>query len=152
MFTIILFTLVALICGFFIIKLGIRDGEIFSSLGIVVPLWIGLSMFAYLPLKFEGLYRGYSVGERTGYITKMAEKGIIFKTIEGQIQAGTGNMSALQEPFDFTIRKSRPDLIVLADSVRTNSIKIKLHYIQWYIMPIYIGDSGYEVDRIEVLE
>lgn len=152
MVTIILFILIALICAFFIMKWAIDEEAIFEGIGLVLIVWIGLFFLSLIPMHFEGLYRGYGMGERTGYITKLSEKGIFWKTIEGQIQVGTGNMSALQEPFDFTIRKLRPDLIALADSLGTTSSRVKIHYVQWLVMPCYVGDSGYEVDDIEVLE
>ena len=152
MISIISFVLIGLVIAFFIVKWYVYEDEIAIGIRMTFLVWIGLAFVCILPLHCEGLYRGYSVGERTGYITKIADKGIIWKTIEGQIQVGTGNMSALQAPFDFTIRKSRPDLIALADSVGTSNVKIKLHYVQWLVMPYYVGSSGYEVDSIEILE
>lgn len=91
--------------------------------------------------------RGYSDGTREGYITKVSEKGIYWKTIEGQIQVGTGEMAALQNPFDFSIPKHRKDL---QEAITQNlGKKVRINYIQWLIMPYSIGDSGYEVVSIE---
>lgn len=93
-----------------------------------------------------GLYPGYSQGVREGYLVKISEKGMIFKTWEGQIQIGTGQQAALQEPFSFSIAKTRKDLY---EFVQTNlSAKVRIEYSEWICMPWRIGESGYEVISI----
>ena len=94
----------------------------------------------------SGLGKGYSSGIRSGYITKASEKGFIWKTYECEMQIGSGEMSALQEPWQFSIPKSEKDLF---DKVNGNiGKKAVVHYDQWLIMPARIGDSWYEATSI----
>lgn len=94
-----------------------------------------------------GLMSGYSDGVREGYITKVSDKGVVWKTWEGQIQVGTGEMAALQQPFDFSIPKNKRDL---HEAAMTNLGKrVRITYVEWLLMPYSVGSSGYEVVSIE---
>jgi len=95
-----------------------------------------------------GLWPDYGEGQREGYMTKISYKGVIWKTWEAQIQVGTGDMAALQEPFSFST-----DSQELADKIK-NSLgkKVSIHYKQWYIQPYRHGDTSYQLDTVELLE
>jgi hypothetical protein len=93
-----------------------------------------------------GLYDGYSEGYREGFVTKISHKGLIWKTWEGQMQVGVGELAALQEPFKFSMRDT--EVIKLVQSLAGDQ-RVKLHYTEWLIMPFKIGDSGYEIVKVE---
>jgi hypothetical protein len=98
-------------------------------------------------LSIEGLMPGYSTGEREGYLTKVSVKGFFFKTNEAQIQVGTGNMAALQEPFAFSI----PDEKLAIEANNLLGKRVRIRYSQWFVMPMTMGETPYECVEIEPL-
>lgn len=107
-----------------------------------------LAVVCYLAIPLGGgLIRGYSDGVREGYITKVSDKGVVWKTWEGQIQMGTGEMAALQQPFDFSISKNKRDLHEAA--MANLGKRVRITYVEWWVMPYSVGSSGYEVVSIE---
>lgn len=119
-------------------------GALFSLSGILL-----LSVITFYPVvaATTGLLPNYSKGERIGFITKISYEGVIWKTNELQMQVGTGNMAALQEPHPFSCSAE------VATQIKEHiGQKVKIHYTEWSIMPFRKGESGYWVDRIEWLE
>jgi hypothetical protein len=112
---------------------------------ICLFVWLLTTVFVVIPAvkATTGLLADYAVGERTGYLTKISRKGVIWKTWEAQIQVGTGDLAALQQPFEFSI--------VDEDLVRRLREKlgsrITLTYSQWVLMPYRHGESGYEAKK-----
>lgn len=104
-----------------------------------------LGIFAAIPLT-TGLMPSYSEGQREGYVTKLSHKGVVFKTWEGELQVGTGNLAALQAPWSFSV----PDKKVLSRVVSHDGRKVVVKYKQWLIMPYRLGSSG--VELLEVRE
>ena len=92
-----------------------------------------------------GLWDGYSTGERIGFITKASVKGIVFKTNEIQIQVGTGDMAALQEPQSLSV----PDNQLYAEIVDNLGKRGRFQYDEWLIQPYSHGESGYDVTGVE---
>jgi energy-coupling factor transporter transmembrane protein EcfT len=95
-----------------------------------------------------GLQENYSEGLREGYVTKLSNTGIIWKTNEGQLQIGTGQMAALQEPWHF----SCPDKDVWDRLNKLLGKKVRIRYRQWLLQPYSEGDSGYEVVSVMPLD
>lgn len=87
-----------------------------------------------------GFFDNYSTGTREGFITKVSVKGFIWKTNEAQIQVGTGQMAALQEPFSFSI--SDPDMALMVESYLGE--KVRIEYKQWLIQPYRYGETSYD--------
>jgi len=110
--------------------------------GAVMSLVGGLSLPPLISVT-GGLMPDYGTGERIGYVTKLSRKGVIWKTWEGQVQLGVGEMASLQSPFEFSV----PD-----EQVRQNvqaitgaKTRVCLTYKEWLRMPYWLGDSGYEI-------
>jgi hypothetical protein len=95
-----------------------------------------------------GLMNNYSEGVREGYITQLSRKGIIWETNEGQMQVGTGEMASLQTPWQF----SCPDESMWSKLNKSLGKKVRVQYRQWLFQPYSRGDSGYEIQNIEILE
>lgn len=95
-----------------------------------------------------GLLPGYSTGEREGYITKISHRGVIWKTWEGQIQVGTGNMAALQEPWGFSVVEEE----ILSEIQENLGNRVRVTYKEWLMQPFNRGSSGYEITSVGVLE
>lgn len=95
-----------------------------------------------------GLMPGYSEGERIGYVTKLTSKGVIWKTWEGEMQMGTGELAALQEPFHFSVIGSE----LWFELRHSQGKRVRLEYRRWLVMPYHVGSSGYQILDIEILE
>ncbi|MCP3681715.1 MAG: hypothetical protein GY861_03405 [bacterium] len=118
-------------------------------LGIL--LWFFLIVVG-LAFDFTGVYRGYANGSRTGYVVKASEKGLFFKTMEGQIQMGQGTNTGVQEPFQFCFTTlSEENKQKIFDALENGS-KVKAEYSQWLHSPMTICKSDYELVGVEALE
>lgn len=132
-----------------IIVFGIIGEGGYYKEGIIMIALIMAIIFSGLAFPIlgatTGFMQGYSVGEREGYITKLSIKGVFWKTYEGEMQIGTGEMAALQQPFPFSI----VDKGVLTAAEKNLGKKVRVKYEQWLIMPYRIGGSGYEITEIK---
>ena len=85
-----------------------RSEEIYVPLFLIGILILLLSIIM-VPWYFKlttGFMPTYSEGERIGYVTKLTAKGIFWKTWEGEMQMGTGELASLQEHFHFSVYDS----------------------------------------------
>ena len=146
---------VIILCVLILVGLQILiafQDKFFDKLMTSMFLWMIGPFIAFLlclPLipVTGGMLRGYSDGTREGFVTKLSEKGIVWKTYESQIQVGTGDMAALQTPFEFSVPKSNKELY---DKVKENlGKKVRVEYIEWFVMPYWVGSSGYELTNIQ---
>ncbi|MBI4991735.1 MAG: prepilin-type N-terminal cleavage/methylation domain-containing protein [Candidatus Harrisonbacteria bacterium] len=98
-----------------------------------------------------GVMPNYSTGERVGYVTKLSVKGVVFKTHEAQLQVGQGEQVATQAPFDFSVDKKSEAVLKKLSLAMERGNKVRLKYRQWLLMPVYVGESGYEVMEVQEL-
>ena len=105
-------------------------------------------LLALLPICLCACVPNYSDGVRSGTITKLSNKGLFFKSWEGQINLGgmrselssDGKSSSMVPNIDcFNIPNSRQDLIALAQSSMTTGKTVEISYDQWFISPVSIG-------------
>lgn len=115
----------------------------FLTVLILVPS-LGVVSYPIIALT-EGLLPEYSTGVREGYLTKVSIKGIIYKTNEAQIQVGTGEMAALQEPWAFSI----PDQELNEKAGKLLGKRVRIHYNQWLIAPYWLGETNNILTKIE---
>ncbi|MEM5810464.1 MAG: hypothetical protein QXP66_01015 [Candidatus Aenigmatarchaeota archaeon] len=101
---------------------------------------------------YWGIAPEYSTGERVGYITKLARKGLIWKTYEGEMQIGQGRQIAIQKPFEFCIDKNDDKLIDQIAQYQVKGKKIKVKYNQFWLNPITKCGSNYIITRAEIIE
>jgi hypothetical protein len=97
----------------------------------------------------------YSNGERVGMITKFTEKGLIWKSYEGHLNATQTGMNSA-EGFDFSVDNDKNDPVVIAtlDSAASLGWKIKLDYhevagLNWLGNR---GETDYFVNKVDVLD
>lgn len=125
------------------------DGEGKVLAGVSTFFIGGLFWFlialALVPLT-GGLMPNYSIGERNGYLTKISTRGVVFKTIECEMQIGTGQQAALQEPFYFSV--TNDSLKTELQSIASKNHRIKIEYREWFCMPYWVGSSGYELLKV----
>jgi hypothetical protein len=94
-----------------------------------------------------GLLPNYSVGEREGYLTKLSHKGVIWKTWEAEMQIGTGNMSALQTPFQFSVE----DKLAIETKLLLGQ-RVRVHYTEFMLMPYRYGETNYLLTAVTDIE
>lgn len=105
----------------------------------------------------RGCYQNYSTGQRAGTITKFSERGLIWKSNEGQMILG----GIVQKPHGKagTIATANVwDFSVTNEDVRSSILKaqesgatVNLHYRQWMIGPVWL-DTSYVIESVEVVE
>lgn len=122
---------------------------------IFVVLFLGVLFVAFM------MFASYGDGYRAGALTKIAKKGFLFKTNEGEMYTATV-INSSGEPGDadgsgvinniwyFSIKDDEALLNKLEDAL-LNGHRVKLHYHQKYWKLFWVGDSKYVVDDMEIL-
>lgn len=105
-------------------------------LGIVIA--VGLFLGACAP--------NFSNGERAGVVTKLSEKGLIFKSWEGELLVAlpidvAGNTQP--EKFEFNVS---PDCVDKVKAALTSGKRVTLVYRQWAMSPPTIEHDHVIVD------
>lgn len=117
---------------------------------VILQMIVVIPLCVFILYCTEGLYRGYGDGIQDGFITRISEKGIIWKTFEIESQVNIGDVSSLQKPRFFSIPKEKTQLIEQATALIDK--KVRIGYVEWLIAPFSIGDSKYELTKLEALE
>ena len=112
------------------------------SLFIVIILIFGFGYFKYA---FT-----YSKGYRAGLLQKFSEKGVLFKTYEGEIVLSSvesnSNVALASEKFLFSVSDE-----AVAKSMEQNQGKqVVVHYMQKNGALPWRGDSPYIVDSVRI--
>lgn len=112
---------------------------------IIFLLVIVLAVFVYFKYFFS-----YSEGYRAGLLQKFSNKGIAFKTYEGELilssVASTRDIAIASEKFLFTMVNK--DLVRQFDTLQGKDVIV--HYIQKGGAVFWRGDSKYLVDSVQV--
>jgi hypothetical protein len=94
----------------------------------------------------------YSKGERAGTISKLSERGYVFKTYEGMLNEGgysgeTGTLTPRY--FEFSCKV---DTVVtkLQKALKTGE-RVTLHYSEKFFQFPWNGDTKYFIDNVEFL-
>lgn len=98
----------------------------------------------------------YSNGERIGVITRFSQKGLIWKSWEGNLNITQTGMNTSGEPFMFSVDNNKVDnnLVALIDSAANKGWKVKVIYHECFGKNITRsrGETNYFVDNIQVLD
>ena len=98
----------------------------------------------------------YSEGDRAGKVLKISEKGMLFKTYEGQISMeGFGavrSQNIFSQTFEFSVEKSRDDITENLQKAMSEGKRVNIHYIERYWKIPWRGDSKYFVREIKILD
>jgi hypothetical protein len=112
---------------------------------IIFLVVILLGVFIYMKYFFN-----YSEGYRAGLLQKFSNKGIAFKTYEGELilssVASNKDVAIASEKFLFTMVNK--DLIRQFDTLQGQNVIV--HYIQKGGAVFWRGDSKYLVDSVHV--
>jgi hypothetical protein len=112
---------------------------------VLAILIIFIAIFVYIKYFYT-----YSEGYRAGLLQKFSNKGIIFKTYEGELilssVASTSNVALASEKFQFTVLKKNVN--IMYDTLQGKNVIV--HYIEKKGPLPWRGDSRYLVDSIAV--
>jgi hypothetical protein len=116
--------------------------------------WIAAILWAIFFTTACACGRGYSEGERTGTITKLSNKGLVWKSWEGEMvlggmRAGTdgnGNATLGANVWAFTVLDYR--LVKPISEAQQAGKPVTVHYVQW-LMNGPSRDTDYEVTAVE---
>lgn len=125
------------------------------SKGFVMNSMKSLLLIGLVSLSLIGCTENYSNGERIGFVTKFSERGLIWKSWEGELnltQTGMNTSSTFQ--FSIDNDNANEDHIKLLDSAATHGWKVKIRYHEtafknWFRNR---GETDYFVSNIEVLD
>lgn len=110
---------------------------------ILVKILIGVG--AVLALSGSYVYFGnFSTGTRAGVVMKISKKGYVFKTNEGQLDIGQIN-----QPWDFSVEGSDEELLKTLEEVQGTGERVKLHYVEKFIIAPWRGDTKYFIIQID---
>lgn len=112
-----------------------------------------LALLAVAGLAFF-VFGHYSEGYRGGTLIKLSKKGIVFKTLEGQLNVGTFLDNGINKPlspiWDFSVKNDKSLFDTLNHAILTNK-RVKLHYDEMFIRLPWRGETEYLVDQVEII-
>ncbi|WP_346881511.1 6-phosphogluconate dehydrogenase [uncultured Algibacter sp.] len=100
-------------------------------------LIIGISIFSIL------YFVHYSKGVRAGKLVKFSNKGVLFKTWEGEISQGVSE----SQVFVFSVEDGEEQ--VIKDLNTFQGRFVKLHYFERYKTLFWLGDTKYFITKVE---
>ena len=115
------------------------------------------TLFALLLLSLTlfGCSENYSNGERIGFVTKFSNRGLIYKSWEGELNLTQTGMNT-SSTFQFSIDNDRQDenVVKILDSAATQGWKVKIRYHEttgknWFRNR---GETDHFVETVEVLD
>ncbi|WP_034059426.1 hypothetical protein [Lacinutrix jangbogonensis] len=89
-------------------------------------------------------YVSYSEGIRAGELVKFSNKGVIFKTWEGEISQGVSEAQI----FKFSVEDGETK--VIEDLNKYQGHQVKLTYFERYKTLFWLGDTQYFVTKVEL--
>ena len=119
------------------------------KIGFGIVLVVGLAFVTYF------LMGHYSDGYRGGSLIKISQKGIVFKTMEGQLNVGTFLDNGVNKPmspiWDFSVKNDQKLFDSLNHAILTNQ-RVKLHYKEMFVKLPWRGENVYIVDEVELVD
>lgn len=97
----------------------------------------------------------YSEGKRGGYVTRLSNRGYLFKTYEGELRMGglfegDGTMNSSQ--WVFSVSGKNKDAITKLEEAIKNGHRVSLTYEEKFFKLPWNGDTKFFVTDVEVLE
>lgn len=90
----------------------------------------------------------YSKGQRQGIVRKISDKGIFWKTTEGELMMNANLGTVKLDTFSFSVQDKE-----VADSIRVHSGKeVVLYYSQYLFVPYRVGSTSYLIDSVAVVK
>lgn len=113
---------------------------------VVLAVFVLVMLFLY--------YGSYSKGVRSGVVIKLSERGVVFKTWEGQVNlqsfgAVDAKGNAMNEVFSFSVESGNDSLLKELEEVSLSGERVNLHYVERYAKLPWRGETTYFVNRVE---
>ena len=87
----------------------------------------------------------YSNGDRIGVVTKLSEKGLIFKSWEGEMIIALPNTVSALNAERFTFNVDHEAVSKVKDAMQSGT-RVKLVYRQWLVSPPTIDNNHVVID------
>ena len=102
---------------------------------------------------FSFMYWGvYSRGVRSGIILKISERGMVFKTMEGemnmQLLSSSANQGLTTQTWAFSVDNNDRETIQELQKASLTGERVELHYVQRYMKFFWRGDTEYFVTGV----
>lgn len=114
-----------------------------------------LLLIGLVSLSLIGCTENYSNGERIGFVTKFSQKGLIWKSWEGELNLTQTGMNT-SSTFDFSIDNDAEDSVTIKtlDSAATLGWKVKTRYHQTAFKNFLgnRGETSHFITHVEVLD
>jgi hypothetical protein len=118
--------------------------------------WIlGIALLCFIGYVAFYVYYPYSEGTRTGYLSKLSHKGIVFKTWEGQLQIPGITASTDQSQLEaggnmwlFSVKRGEDNVIKDLQDAEANHTRVTLHYTQYLKQFQWRGETVYFVTKV----
>ena len=119
---------------------------------IIKITFITLLILGIAVLSF--MYWGvYDEGVRAGTVLRVSKKGMLFKTVEGQLNLQTfgalKGASPIMESFDFSVESNETEVIKNLEESALSGERVNLHYIKRYTTIPWRGDTKYFIIKVE---
>lgn len=108
-------------------------------IGITIGIVL-VTALAYFTFLYNAIY---SEGVRTGELIKFSNKGVIFKTYEGELSQGISGAQI----FSFSVLDNQEQ--VIADLKELEGHYVKLTYVERYRTFQWWGDSRYFITEVK---
>lgn len=108
----------------------------------LIKICIGFLLIGIGYLSFV-YFLHYSEGVRAGKLVKFSNKGVLFKTWEGEISQGVSD----SQTFVFSVEDREKQTI--EDLNRLQGKFVKLYYFERYKRLFWLGDTKYFITKVE---
>lgn len=110
-----------------------------STRNFVKKSLIGLSLLT--AVLCAGCGQNYSYGERVGVVTKLSEKGLIFKSWEGELLIALPvDVAGTTQPEKFTFNVSA-EAVGQVKKAMSSGQRVEVVYRQWFLPPPTIDNE-----------
>jgi len=121
-----------------------------------VKLIVLVLILALLGVGIYIVFGNYSDGYRAGTMIKFSQKGVVFKTYEGQLNLGMvlndqDPSVSVSNIWKFTVKASEDELNKKLQEALLNGKRVKVHYNEKFFQFAWRGDTKYIVDEVEIL-
>ncbi|GGC03147.1 hypothetical protein [Dyadobacter sediminis] len=97
----------------------------------------------------------YSEGKRGGFVTRLSNKGYLFKTYEGELRMGglyEGEGTMNSQRWIFSVSSKNKDAIAKLEDAIANGHRVSLTYEEKFFQLPWNGDTQFFVTNVEVLD
>ena len=115
--------------------------------------FVGIALVAILAFVAYASFT-FSEGTRNGTVIKLSNKGVMFKTYEGQLNVGAYVREGIGPPttiWEFSVPKGNTKVLEDINEAVDKSRRVKLHYKEKLMTLPWRGDTKYLIFKVEIL-